>query len=366
MQSYYSSGSSRAADHHLELKKRVVIDGVVFEFEEGGTKLKRMDDMSPARAATAETAAGSTSTPTRHTLSMSGHQYLRTKSGNLIAAEKVRRRKSAGGERKAWVSIWGWMGSRFSSSHLAFLCALDRRRSTSLVATLQRLVSSASGPHRALAQSIHHWQPGRCKRAATCPFQHDPTRLAICSKFLRGNCPHTAATCAVSHSPSPNNTPSCQHFQRTGECRNGQACLYPHVRVADDAPVCEDFAVEGWCDLGDACGERHAWECREFNETGQCKRGARCGLLHILRAKKGVAGENDVAEADVKEEDAGEAADELQTRDEIEAQQDFIQFRMGSDEGSDDDETGEGDEDDSSVHSDDEEKSSENELSFMI
>lgn len=138
------------------------------------------------------------------------------------------------------------------------------------------------------------------------------------------------------------------------------------MRVADDAPVCEDFAVEGWCDLGDACGERHAWECREFNETGQCKRGARCGLLHILRAKKGVAGEIDVAEADVKEEDAGEAADELQTRDEIEAQQDFIQFRMGSDEGSDDDETGEGDENDSSVHSDDEEKSSEDELSFMI
>lgn len=147
--------------------------------------------------------------------------------------------------------------------------------------------------------------------------------------------------------------------------------------MADDAPVCEDFAVEGWCDLGDSCGERHAWECRQFNETGQCDRGTRCGLLHILRAKKGVeekasAGAVPAPEADLKEETAGDAADELQTRDEIEAQQDFIQFRMDSDAGSDvddGDESGEGDEDDgeaSSVHSDDEDKTSETELSFTI
>lgn len=109
VQSYYSSGpqsSSSAAGlgQSLELKQRVVIDGVVFEFEEGGSKLKRMDEIStspyattPGARAESTTNANANATPTRHSLSMSGHQYLRTKNGNLIAAEKVRRRKSFGG-----------------------------------------------------------------------------------------------------------------------------------------------------------------------------------------------------------------------------------------------------------------------------
>jgi hypothetical protein len=128
--------------------------------------------------------------------------------------------------------------------------------------------------------------PGRCNRALTCPYTHDPLRVAICPKFLRGTCPNTPSTCPLSHSPNPHNTPSCIHFQATSSCRNGSSCIYPHVKVAEDAPVCEAFARGGWCDQpAGTCPELHVWECGEWRSTGTCSRGAKCGLRHVLRAE---------------------------------------------------------------------------------
>jgi hypothetical protein len=129
---------------------------------------------------------------------------------------------------------------------------------------------------------------GRCNRALTCPFTHDPNRLAICPRFLRSMCPHDAASCPLSHEPSPHNTPSCVHFQASSSCRNGANCPYPHVKVAEDAPVCDAFARDGWCDQEEGrCPELHVWECGEWRETGKCSRKGKCGLRHVLRAEKG-------------------------------------------------------------------------------
>lgn len=135
---------------------------------------------------------------------------------------------------------------------------------------------------------MFHGLTGRCNRALTCPYSHDPSRLSICPKFLRHTCAFPASSCPLSHNPTAHNTPSCVHFQATPTCRNGIACLYPHVRVSEDAGVCDAFAREGWCDAeAGTCPKLHVWECGEWRETGTCSRGRRCGLRHVLRAEVG-------------------------------------------------------------------------------
>jgi hypothetical protein len=93
-------------------QRRVVIDGVTFEFDKDGQRLKRVGgegagvffaacvqmrdtDFNRSEAIDLETHIDtSTSTPT--SFSMSGQQYLRTKRGNFVSAESVRRRRSSG------------------------------------------------------------------------------------------------------------------------------------------------------------------------------------------------------------------------------------------------------------------------------
>lgn len=128
---------------------------------------------------------------------------------------------------------------------------------------------------------------GRCNKALSCPYVHDPSKLSICQSFLRGSCANSASACPLSHEPSAHNTPSCSHFASSGVCRAGDACLYPHVRTAEDAPLCADFGRYGWCDKGAACEERHAWECKEFAERGTCRMDGKCGLRHVLKSQAG-------------------------------------------------------------------------------
>ncbi|KAK4689230.1 hypothetical protein P7C73_g882, partial [Tremellales sp. Uapishka_1] len=213
--------------------RRVAIDGVIFQFEQGGKKLVRVGDASSPVGTS--TQAGNFGTPTR--LEYGGEQFRRTKRGNLIS------RKASGSARRAEL---------------------------------------AKKPCR------YYTKTGRCDRALTCPYLHSPSRLSICPKFLRSTCPLTASTCPLSHSPSPHNTPSCVHFQATSSCRNGSECLYPHVKVSDDAPVCEAFAREGWCDRpAGECEDLHVWECGEWRAKGTCARGGKCGLRHVLRSETG-------------------------------------------------------------------------------
>ena len=146
-----------------------------------------------------------------------------------------------------------------------------------------------SGPRRAhhLVILVRPPIPGRCNKALSCPYVHDPAKLSICQSFLRGSCANSASACPLSHEPSAHNTPSCSHFAASGVCRAGEACLYPHVRTAEDAPLCADFGRYGWCEKGSACDERHAWECKEFAERGTCRMDGKCGLRHVLRSQAG-------------------------------------------------------------------------------
>ncbi|CAG8282450.1 unnamed protein product [Penicillium nalgiovense] len=122
---------------------------------------------------------------------------------------------------------------------------------------------------------------GTCYKGPTCPFVHDPSKVAMCKDFLQtGQCA-AGSSCDLSHEPSPHRSPTCMHFLR-GRCANPE-CRYAHVRVTPGAPVCRAFATLGYCEKGDACEEKHVHECPDYANTGACHK-KRCQLPHVDRA----------------------------------------------------------------------------------
>ncbi|KAF3288510.1 hypothetical protein TWF970_005574 [Orbilia oligospora] len=195
---------------------------------------------------------------------------------------------------------------------------------------------------------------GKCVRGNTCPYVHDPDRVAICPKFLQNNC-SDGDSCDLSHIPNPHRVPACLHFLR-GNCSN-ESCKYAHVRVNPSAPICRPFAKEGYCDKGADCLDKHVFECPDFDAKGVCNDKA-CKLPHIEHAgrrraaaaaaaakAKQADGDSDVS-SDEDEEDEEEEEDQfgsddvdsdyfsdseviLQTSDdghEVSQQADFIRF----------------------------------------
>ncbi|TFK51617.1 hypothetical protein OE88DRAFT_1658151 [Heliocybe sulcata] len=125
---------------------------------------------------------------------------------------------------------------------------------------------------------------GSCPRGLTCPYQHDPDKIAICWPFLHGTCPNTAQDCNLSHDPTPQRTPVCMHFANNGRCTRDN-CPYPHVRLGQRQGVCRDFAVLGYCEKGLDCDKNHVRECPDFAEKGVCETKG-CKLPHVIRANR--------------------------------------------------------------------------------
>ncbi|KAF9785077.1 hypothetical protein BJ322DRAFT_1061198 [Thelephora terrestris] len=125
---------------------------------------------------------------------------------------------------------------------------------------------------------------GSCSRGLTCPYQHDPDKIALCWPFTQGSCPNSAETCHLSHNPTPERTPTCMHFANNGRC-NRESCPFPHVRLGQKEGVCRDFAVLGYCAAGFDCPKQHVRECPDFAEKGTCITKG-CKLPHVIRANR--------------------------------------------------------------------------------
>ncbi|XP_052819047.1 uncharacterized protein LOC128244931 [Mya arenaria] len=125
---------------------------------------------------------------------------------------------------------------------------------------------------------------GRCNRGDSCPYKHDPERVAVCTRFLRGTC--KVDKCPFSHKVSKEKMPVCSYFLK-GVCFRDN-CPYLHVNVGRDAEICEDF-VAGYCPQGEQCKKRHIRDCPVFGRTGQCPEGDRCKLRHTPMAKRKAA-----------------------------------------------------------------------------
>ncbi len=101
---------------------------------------------------------------------------------------------------------------------------------------------------------------GECKNGSQCPFKHDPKKVAVCTKFLRGEC--TNPQCRLQHSSHLKNNSVCYHFLQ-GICTNPN-CPYTHVKVNAQASICPDY-LKGYCPRGQTCKLQHVKKPR--NQT---------------------------------------------------------------------------------------------------
>ncbi|XP_051879549.1 zinc finger CCCH domain-containing protein 3 isoform X2 [Pristis pectinata] len=118
---------------------------------------------------------------------------------------------------------------------------------------------------------------GKCNRGDNCPYIHDPEKVAVCTRFLRGTCKKTDGTCPFSHKVSKDKMPVCSYYLK-GICSSNN-CPYSHVYVSRKAEVCQDF-LKGYCPLGAKCKKKHTLICPEFSKTGNCTQGSKCKLQH--------------------------------------------------------------------------------------
>ncbi|XP_065916164.1 uncharacterized protein [Dysidea avara] len=176
----------------------------------------------------------------------------------------------------------------------------DSRRSVSLVpnrTSTHQLASHAVRRSRALVwhaqmkknipkseqYCMFYNRFGKCTKQETCPYIHDPDKIAVCTRFLRGSCEKTDGSCPFSHHISKEKMPVCSFFLR-GVCTKDD-CPYLHVYVGKDAEICLDFA-KGYCPNGTKCKKQHLLDCPEYMESGKCARGSKCPLRHKKKLVK--------------------------------------------------------------------------------
>ncbi|OIW16633.1 hypothetical protein TanjilG_01872 [Lupinus angustifolius] len=124
---------------------------------------------------------------------------------------------------------------------------------------------------------------GKCnKDGGKCPYIHDPLKIAVCTKFLKGLC--STPNCKLTHKVIPDRMPDCSYFLQ-GLCTN-RDCPYRHVNVNPKASICEGF-LKGYCANGNECRKKHSYVCPTFETTGTCSDGTKCKLHHPLRQSKG-------------------------------------------------------------------------------
>ncbi|XP_022254691.1 uncharacterized protein LOC106470382 isoform X2 [Limulus polyphemus] len=120
---------------------------------------------------------------------------------------------------------------------------------------------------------------GKCHKRNICPYIHDPEKVAVCTRFLRGTC--KVVDCLFSHQISPDKMSVCSFFLQ-GRC-NHDKCPYRHVNVNPNAEICRDF-LKGYCPARDQCKKQHVLSCPEFKKTGQCLKGSSCPLSHPVKS----------------------------------------------------------------------------------
>ncbi|XP_073726354.1 uncharacterized protein zc3h3 isoform X1 [Misgurnus anguillicaudatus] len=124
---------------------------------------------------------------------------------------------------------------------------------------------------------------GKCNHGDACPYIHDPDKVAVCTRFLRGTCKQTDGSCPFSHKVAKEKMPVCSYFLK-GICNNS-SCPYSHVYVSRKADICKDF-IRGYCPQGDKCKKKHTLVCPDFSSKGVCPRGSKCKLHHRQSTKR--------------------------------------------------------------------------------
>ncbi|XP_071173295.1 uncharacterized protein [Mytilus edulis] len=232
--------------------KIVKVRGIKFQMDTSGKTLKRMDS-SPVKSGNQISRQALKSSVNR--IDIGGMTYIQTKPGTL---EQV-------GSNKAKV-----IASRMK--HRSILTAAAKYKKDN---TKKKLAKK---------YCMFFNRFGKCERGSNCPFVHDPDRVAVCTRFLRGTC--KVDDCLFSHKVAKEKMPTCSYFLR-GVC-NRDDCPYLHVNVSKTAKVCQDF-IKGFCHLGEKCTKRHITTCPSYSKTGVCSEVKPCKLKHIKRKQRNVS-----------------------------------------------------------------------------
>ncbi|XP_019849334.1 PREDICTED: zinc finger CCCH domain-containing protein 3-like [Amphimedon queenslandica] len=203
-------------------------------------------------------------------VSIKGNSYLMSKNGKSMRRLSTSRKNAK-----------GIPNSKIPHRPLSRSTTLKLKRANHVVQKNVNRVWSAkrNGPHILRSQyCLYYNRFGRCNRGDQCQYIHDPKRIAICSKFLRGKCENIDGSCPFSHNISKEKMPVCSFFLR-GVCTRDN-CPYLHVSVGPNAELCMDF-IKGYCPLGEDCKKQHTLTCPDYSRTGTCPRGKRhCPLKH--------------------------------------------------------------------------------------
>ncbi|CAK8678817.1 uncharacterized protein LOC143470558 isoform X2 [Clavelina lepadiformis] len=208
--------------------------------------------------------AGALIKNSRYKLVRAGTQTRSPKTGNIVLRRKISRVKSQ------------------SSKPLLHFPTVKQRLASQVLHKSLETIRSKNKHTKKKTYCLFYNRFGKCNRGGKCPYTHDPERVAICTRFLRGTCRDTC--CLFSHKLSKKKVPVCSFYLR-GRCST-KDCPYLHVFVGHNAPVCKAFATAGYCTKADNCKEQHIRVCWSFYQNGHCDRGEKCNLPHSRKTNK--------------------------------------------------------------------------------
>ncbi|XP_055382542.1 zinc finger CCCH domain-containing protein 3 [Condylostylus longicornis] len=110
---------------------------------------------------------------------------------------------------------------------------------------------------------------GRCGsfEKGKCPKVHEKEHVAICSKFLKGEC--TNVNCLLSHNVNFSKMPVCKFFLQG--CCVKEDCPYLHRKMGKSVEICSEF-LKGFCILAEKCSKRHEFLCPDYESKGKCEK----------------------------------------------------------------------------------------------
>uniref|UniRef100_A0A1J3FRE9 C3H1-type domain-containing protein n=1 Tax=Noccaea caerulescens TaxID=107243 RepID=A0A1J3FRE9_NOCCA len=242
------SNTRTTSRNHLARERVFRFGSLRYKMDSSRRTLQRISDVDSPCSGLSENGKGAKIPFIPNRLVIGNEEYVRVGNGNQLVRDPKKRTRALANEKVRW------------SLHNARLRSAKKKKYCQFFTRF-----------------------GKCnKDDGKCPYVHDPSKIAVCTKFLNGLCAN--ANCKLTHKVIPERMPDCSYFLQ-GLCNN-EACPYRHVHVNPSAAICDGF-LKGYCSDGDECRKKHSYICPVFEATGSCSQGSKCKLHHPKNQSKG-------------------------------------------------------------------------------
>ncbi|GMH17151.1 hypothetical protein Nepgr_018992 [Nepenthes gracilis] len=231
---------------HSSRKRIFRIGSFRYRMDSSGRTLLRIPDEDPSTSAIEQQENNNRKPYVPKRLMIGNDEYVRIGNGNQLIRDPKRRKRILASEKVRW------------SLHTARMRFAKKQKYCQFFTRF-----------------------GKCnKDEGKCPYIHDSSKIAVCTKFLNGLC--SDANCKLTHEVIPERMPDCSFFLQ-GLCSN-ESCPYRHVNVNPKASICGNF-LRGYCADGNECRKKHSYICPIFEATGSCPEESKCKLYHPRKVK---------------------------------------------------------------------------------